>query len=319
MSSIRGCKSFPILKGPGMNPDLDTLATSLYVIIDDLLIENPGWAPQRPAVGIVPRLSDAELVTLAVLQALLGYTSEARFIRYARTHLKPWFRYVPARPGYNKRLRRSIRLLQHVTAWLTRATPLWHDDLWLVDSTPIECGRSRQTQQRSDLAGWAEYGYSPSHSRYFWGLRLHLITTPAGLPIAYALSPANTDERGVCLEMIRNIGVARPGQTLIADKGYRSARFEEQLKTAGITLIRPATKTEQPRPGNRFLKPFRQIIESVFQTLKGPLGLQRHGGRTPPGVITRVLQRILALCATIWHNQTTHQPGPARSLIAYDH
>ena len=70
-----------------MNPDLDTLATALYVRIDDLLAAHPEWAPLRPAVGIAPRLSDAELVTLAVLQSLLGFDSEARFIRYAAAHL----------------------------------------------------------------------------------------------------------------------------------------------------------------------------------------------------------------------------------------
>ena len=73
-----------------MNPDLDTLAASLYVTVDDLLVDFPQWAPQRPAVGIAPKLSDAELVTLAVLQALLRFTSEARFIRYAKIHLRPW-------------------------------------------------------------------------------------------------------------------------------------------------------------------------------------------------------------------------------------
>ena len=119
--------------------------------------------------------------------------------------------------------------------------------------------------------------------------------------------------------MIAHGDLARPGQTLIAEVGYRSARFEEQLADAGITLIHPATNTEPPRPGGRFLRPFRQIIESVFQTLKAQLGLERHGGRTPAGVIARVLQRLLALTAAIWHNQTTQQPGPARSLLAYDH
>lgn len=67
-----------------MNPDLDALATRLYVTIDDLLIDHPNWAPERPVVGIAPKLSDAELITLAVIQALLGYTSEARFIRSAQ-------------------------------------------------------------------------------------------------------------------------------------------------------------------------------------------------------------------------------------------
>ena len=174
-----------------MNPDLDTLVTALYVTVDDLLVAHPQWAPPRPAVGIAPELSDAELVSLAVLQALLGFDSEARFVRYAKAHLTPWFPYVPQRPGYNKRLRRSGELIKHVMACLARACASWHDDVWLVDSTPVERGRSRETQKRSDLAGWATYGYSASHSRYFWGLRLHLITTPSGLPTTFALAPTS--------------------------------------------------------------------------------------------------------------------------------
>ena len=302
-----------------MGPDLDTLATTLYVTVDDLLIQHPEWAPQRPAVGIAPKLSDAELVTLAVIGVLLRFDTEARFLRYAHAHLGPWFPYLPARAAYNKRLRRSAGLLQHVIRWLARDSPSWWDDLWLVDSTPVECGRSRQTAQRSDLGGWAEYGYCASHSRYFWGLRLHLVATPSGLPITFALAGAKADERDICLHMLAHAQIARQGQTLMADKGYKSGPFEEDLKTAGISLIRPATKTETPRAGKQLLKAFRQTIESVYDTLKDQLGLQRHGGRTRTGVAVRVLQRILALTAVIWHNQTTQRPGPARSLIAYDH
>ena len=131
-----------------------------------------------------------------------------------------------------------------------------------MDSTPVECGRSRQTAQRSDLGGWAEYGYCASHSRYFWGLRLHLVATPSGLPITFALTGAKTDERGICLDMLAHAQIDREGQTIMADKGYRSAHFEEDLEEAGISLIRPATKTETPRAGKRFLKAFRQTIES---------------------------------------------------------
>ena len=137
--------------------------------------------------------------------------------------------------------------------------------------------------------------------------------------MAWALAPAKEDERDIALDMLSHTGLTRPGQTIIADKGYRRASFEHTLNEAGITLIRPATKTEKPRPHKKFLRPFRQIIESVNNTLKTQLDLERHGGRTKPGVIARVTQRLLALTATIWHNQTTHQPGPARSLIAYDH
>ncbi len=302
-----------------MNPDLDALATALYVTVDDLLKSHPEWLPYRPAVGIAPKLSDAELVTLAVIQVLLRFDTEARFMRFAHAHLRPWFPYLPNRAGYNKRLRRSVGVLQEVTWWLAQNSPSWCDDLWLVDSTPIECGRSRQTAQRSDLGGWAEYGYSASHSRYFWGVRLHLVAAPSGLPISFALAGAKTDERDILADLVSDARIARHGQTVIADKGYRSRSLEDQLEELGIELIRPATKTERPRPGKQFLKPFRQTIESTYNTLKSHLGLEQHGGRTKTGVITRVLQRLLALTTVIWHNQTTNQPGPARSLIAYDH
>ena len=94
-------------------------------------------------VGIAPKLSDAELVTLAVIQVPLRSESEARLIRYAHTHLGPWFPYLPARPGYNERLRRSAKLLQHVIGWPPRSCPSWHDDLWVVDSERHEAFSNR--------------------------------------------------------------------------------------------------------------------------------------------------------------------------------
>jgi Transposase DDE domain len=300
---------------------LDTLATALYVKTDDLLRESPQLAPWRPRVGIAPRLSDAELVTLAVLQALLGYTSELRWLRYARSHLGHLFPYLPHQPGYNKRLRAAAGLITAVIGALAADTSLWTDDVWVVDSTPVECGRSKETARRSELAGWAEYGYCASHTRYFWGLRLHLVATLGGLPIGFALAGAKADERQVLLSILAadpTLITGRPGQTLIADRHYYGAAFEAALAAAGLTLLRPARKGEPPRPGSRFFKPLRQVIESINQTLKGQLDLERHGGHTPAGVIVRVLQRILALTAAIWHNDKT-AAHTHRSLTAYDH
>ena len=111
---------------------------------------------------------------------------------------------------------------------------------------------------------------------------------------------------------------ARPGQTLIGDKNYYGRDFEAAMAAEGIRLLRPARKGEPARAGAHLFKPLRQIIESVNDTFKGQLDLERHGGHTPAGVIVRVLQRILALTAAIWHNDTTGQPV-LRSLVAYDH
>jgi hypothetical protein len=301
--------------------DLDTLATALYVKTDDLLKEAPDLAPWRPQVGIAPTLTDAELVTLAVMQALLGFTSESRWLRHARTHLRHLFRYLPGQSGYNKRLRRAAGLVTTVIRMLAVDTTLWTDDVWVVDSTPVECGRSKETVRRSDLAGWAEYGYCASHSRFFWGLRLHLVCTLGGLPVAFALTGAKADERQTLLGMFTadpTLIRERPAQTLIGDKNYFGAEFEDTLAHEGLRLLRPARKGEPERPGARLFKPLRQTIESINQTFKDQLDLERHGGRTPAGVTVRVLQRVLALTTTIWHNDKIGAPIK-RSLTAYDH
>ena len=304
-----------------MDADLDTLATALYVTSDDFLADNPQHRPWRPRVGLAPRLSDAELVTLVVLQALLGFTSEARFLRYAKASLRGMFPYLPTQSGYNKRIRAATGMLRAVIAYLVACTSRSSDDVWVVDSTPVECGRSRETAQRSDLAGWAEYGYCASHSRFFWGLRLHLVCTLSGLPVAFALAGAKADERDVLLAMFEadpNLVAARPKQKLMADKNYYGKAFEAARADADVELLRPARKGEKPRPGHRYFKPFRQVIESINNTLKTQLDLERHGGRTIAGVASRVLQRILALTAAIWHNDQLGRPI-RRSLTPYDH
>jgi hypothetical protein len=304
-----------------VDADLDTLATALYATVDDLLKAFPERAPARPKVGIEPLISDAEMVALWVMQALLGFVSETRGLGFAREHLRHLFPYLPQQSGYNKRLRKLGPTLGWLVGALGRDTSCWSDDVWVVDSTPVECARSRETVRRSELAGFAEYGYCASHTRYFWGLRLHLVCTLAGLPVWFALTGAKADERHVLLDMLDAdpaLLAGRGAQTLIGDKNDDGARFEAALADAGIRLLRPTRKGEPDRPGARFFKPLRQIIESVNDTLKGQLDLEAHGGRTPAGVFTRVLQRVLALTAAIWHNDHTGQPVK-RSLLAYDH
>jgi Transposase DDE domain len=308
-----------------VDADLDTLATALYVQVDDLLKASPQHAPWRPAIGFTPQITDAEMITLAVMQALLQYRSETRWMRYAHAHLRHLFPYLPQQPGYNKRLRSLAATLEWMITALACDTSLWTDDVWVVDSTPVECGRSRETAQRSDLAGYAEYGYCASHSRYFWGLRLHLIATLHGLPVGFALTGAKADEREVLLSILttdcpatRSWGQAGHDQILIGDKNYFGRMFETLLDESDIDLLRPARKGERDRPGARFFKPLRQTVESIFDTFKDQLNLEGHGGHTITGVAVRVCQRILALTAAIWHNDHTGQPIK-RSLLAYDH
>jgi hypothetical protein len=292
--------------GGRVTADLDTLLTALYVFADDLL-------PRRPRARRRPQITDAELVCLAVAQMLLGIASERHFLRFAMTRLGHLFPYLPKQPGYNKRMRALAPQIVKLLNAVAFASPSWYDRLRLLDSTPIPCGASRETVERSEFAGLAAYGYCASHSRYFWGFRLYLLCASDGMPIAFELAPANASERDVAAELLAQVEL--DGYTVLADKGFAGEEFEDLMRELGALFLRPDRKDEPRRFGN--LGGARQWIESIIDTHKGQLRLEDHGARTIPGLITRISQRLLALAAALWHNWNTNQPG--RHLTAYDH
>ena len=170
----------------------------------------------------------------------------------------------------------------------------------------MPCAASRETVRRSALAGHGGYGYCRSHSRWFWGFRLYLLCAPDGLPVGFELAPANAPERTVAAELLKRS--LQNGEIVIADKGFAGAAFEAYVRSLGGQLLRPDRKDEQPRFGS--LGGIRQWIESIFDTLKDQLSLERHGGRTLTGLISRIARRLLALTAVILHNWQLGTPRP---------
>jgi hypothetical protein len=292
--------------GGHVTADLDTLLTALYVLADDLL-------PRRPRARRHPRITDAELVCLAVAQILLDCPSERRFLRFAMVRLGHLFPYLPKQPGYNKRMRALAPQIVRALNIIAMSSPSWCDNVRLLDSTPVPCGASRETVKRSAFGGHAGYGYCASHSRYFWGFRLYLLCAPDGMPIASELAPANAPEREVAAEMLARVDL--DGYTVIADKGFAGQDFEALMAELGALFLRPDRKDEPRRFGG--LGRMRQWVESIVDTFKGQLSLERHGAHTMAGLITRIAQRLLALATGLWHNWNTGNPG--RHLTAYDH
>jgi DDE family transposase len=287
-----------------MHADLDTLCTTVYCTADDLLPEKPGNARRR--------VTDAEVATLCVAQAIMEIPSDRRFLAVARKRLHHLFPELPQQPGFHKRRARLAETIEWLIGVFATQSPGFHDDVLLIDSTPLECARSVQTTRRSRLADAADYGYCASHSRFFWGFRLHGLFAPDGTPRAFTLASPKRDEREVGVELLGRASRVG-GETVIGDKGYAGRAFAAAAGELDATILRPARKDE---PANGLhLAPIRQRIESIFWTCKDILTLERHGARTLTNLRVRVAQRFLALAACIALN---HRLGrPSRALVDY--
>jgi DDE family transposase len=287
-----------------MLADLDLLLIAVFCTADDLL-------PQR-AKNARRILTDAEVVTLCVAQAMMGISSDARFLRVARKQLAHLFPVLPNRPGYLKRRQRLSDTIEWLTGVFASESPGFSDDLVLVDSTPVECARSVETTRRSQLADAADYGYCVSHSRYFWGFRLHGLFALDGTPRALLLTSPKTPERDVCLTLLQRC--PRTGHLyVLGDKGYAGREFQHAAAELDATVVRPRRKDETS--DGLHIAPIRQRIESIFQTCKDLLTLERHGARTLHGLGTRIKTRFLALAAAIALNYRLGRPP--RALANY--
>jgi hypothetical protein len=303
--------------GPAVNTDLDTLLIALYVELTDRIIPSR-QSRVRAGPGHPQEVTDGELVCLAVAQVLLRFNDERHWLSAAPHLVGHLFPRLLSQPEYKRRLRTAAALMEASLRWLAELTPSTAENLRLMDGTPVRCGAFRTTAKRSDLAGWAGYGHDASHHCFYWGAKLILLTTADGVVTGFILvNPKLFGEREAVLLMLAEPkNRPRPGTTDVCDKGFASAAFEAELATMGITVVRPARKDETD-PGI-YPNWLRQRIESVNWTLKGQLGLDQHGGRVLSGLWTRVVQRILALNAVIWHNWATGAERK-RSLIHYDH
>jgi len=161
------------------------------------------------------RITDAEVVTLCVAQAIMGIPSGRRFLADA---------------------------IEWHMAQFAQQSPGCADELLLIDSTSVECGRSRETAKRSALGEVAGYGSCATHSRWFRGLRLHALCAPDGTLRALTLADRRRFEREVALGLLER--AANGGEALMCDKGYSGRAFAVRAPELGLAVARPRRADE---------------------------------------------------------------------------
>jgi hypothetical protein len=285
-----------------MTASLETLVVAAYVFACSLSIPRPGPAG---------KITDQELIALAVAQAVIGAPSDRQFLGTIARLLPGWFAHLPDQTQYNRRLRRLTPSM--TTVQLMVAEWIAEGEIRLVDGTLIACANYPGCASRSHFAGHASYGYCPSKSQFIWGMRLVVIADIKGVPVGYDLiGPKTGQERDSALEL----AAAHPG-IWFADGGFWGREYDSSMRLVGVTLITPDKHQLGQRPAAEVAKArIRLVIESVFSTLKRQMHLQTHLAKTLPGLIARIAQRLLALTIAIYLNILTGRPP--RALAAYD-
>jgi Transposase DDE domain len=285
-----------------MDASLETLVIAGYVFACSLSIPRPGPAG---------KVTDQELIALAVAQAITGLVSDRQFLGTIEGLLPGYFPDLPDQSQYNRRLRRLTP--QITTVQLDLAQLICDGHVRLVDGTLLGCANYAGCASKSEFAGHGGYGYCASKSQWYWGMRLLLITDRRGAPLGYDLRPANENER----EGVYRLASAHPGTLVFADAGHRGREYHASLKLIGVQLIVPDKHTLGRRPAAELTKArIRLVIESVFSTLKRQMRMETHLAKTLPGLAQRIAQRLLALTLAMLINTLTGRPP--RALAAYD-
>ncbi len=272
--------------------DLETFMVSLYVLADDW------WRADRPPTarkpGRPPRLTDSEVLTLAVLAQWPRFRSERDFWRFAHVHLRSYFPTLCSQSQFNRRVRSLASELRAFQRDLARTLAKSSAVYRVLDTTLIPAIVRVRACRKGLFAGQASFGRNVSKTEWVYGFKVALVVDPDGIVSAFGLAPANCDERPIGDALIAQ----DRHDAYLADKGFSSAEWERHwLQTYG-TLVAATPKDSDcrawPRAARRWASGKRQVVEGVIDQLKDFFALERHRAKTLSGLLTRLTAKIAA-------------------------
>src|SRR3954452_1030178 len=279
--------------------------TVLFCLIDDAYAH---LNPRARCYESIKRLSDSEVIALALFQQLRGVESERSFLRDAQrffSHLFPGV--VGLHPSsLHRRVRKLRRYLEPLRRTIVPEL-VGEPETLIVDSTLLEVLHPRQVGQSAgfDGAGWARWGRFSVD-----GVKLHLLCATNRVPLSYELTAANVAEVTLTEELLAEAGLGNAvARKLLGDLAYRSAELKEEL--AGLGIVLATERAEDRRPGTR------QQIEICFSSLKRVFGLSETLARSLVGLATRIVAKISAYTYAFWVNRRLGRPqGRIKALWA---
>ena len=270
----------------------EDLATVVYVWVDD---GYQAHAADRRAglAGVKPLFSDSEVITLLLLMDFLPFPGETQFLGFVRANHRPLFPHLLSQSQFNRRARQlwpwveALRRHWAETLGATRAS------LYLLDTKPLPVVGYTRRKDRSDFAATADYGVCASRKLKYFGYKLVLLCTPAGVPAAYELVPASTDERVAGEQVLDWVWQAR----ILGDKGFIGADWQQGYReTRGLDILTPSRahqRTAWPATVQQWLNRLRERIEGACHEVQNTGRHREHlTCRTLRGLSTHVAAKM---------------------------
>ena len=272
--------------------DIETFLVSLYVVVDEWWKRHHPRPSQR--VGRPPALTEAEVLTLAILAQWPRFPSERDFHRFAEAYLRPYFPSLVSQGQLNRRMRALEPELQALQRYLVTTLADGSELYRVIDSTLIPAMVRVRACHKGLFAGQAALGRSVSKTEWVYGFKVGLAVSPAGVVTTFGLAPANCDERPIGEFLVFSDG----HDAYLADKGFSSVAWERRwLKEHGAPVAatpQESAKRAWPEAGRRWAASKRQLIEGVIWQLKEHFGLERHRAKTLNGLLTRLAAKVAA-------------------------
>jgi len=268
------------------------LLTTIFVLVDDWY-QGHGKRLLQGKVGSKPEFTDSEVITLLLAMDFIPFPSETQFLGFIRANYLDLFPKLVDQSQFNRRAR-NLRLLveQLRRYWLVQLRVGQHT-CFLLDTKPVPVVGVKRSNRRSDFAGSANYGHCASRMMKYFGYKLVTLTTLQGLPVAYELVPANTDER----EAAEAILDCLHGCQIIGDKGFIGdfwqSRIHDQTGNRIWTTKRCNQLHQNAESFDRWLNSVRERIEGVFHELTDTgRNLEKLLAKTVTGLATRVIAKV---------------------------
>lgn len=274
--------------------DIETILTIIYVLIDDWYQSNSKKS-RNGKPGCKPIFTDSEVMTLMLAGEYIPYPGELQFVGYIRANHHALFPNLLSQSQFNRRARNLRKLVEEIRRDWLQDFGVTTETHYLLDTKPIPVVGYNRSKKHSDFAGSAAYGYCSSRKFHYFGYKLVMITTMNGIPIAYDLVPANTDERKAAETVLMNLQNA----TVIGDKGFIGAEWQsnirEQTGNQLLTPMRENQKIQHPDGFELLLNAIRERIEGVFHEIQNTgRHIERLLAKTVTGLVTRVAVKVTA-------------------------